>query len=578
MKLFYGVMPESFKLVWGNKSHINLKAVEDMPKSIELVSGRNDTASFQLVISADEMYALNLSRSPWFSQRHKRKNLRIEADFPFNCKLNHIGLMPCDDGLKRGDILLEKAVAEAEADEILSVFGELSIPSDATAGVYNGKLKILESYGFEKETLVGEITVSLKVHGYTYKENSEGKFYLDLWLHPSNLARQHGVILWSDEHFEIIENYCKTMGKLGVKSATVIVSEIPWNGQACQEEERTAANLFEYSMIPVTRKKDGTLYFDYSVMQRYIDICGSCGVRETISVFGLVNVWQNKLYGAPVAPDYPDGINIRVYNESDGTFDYLRTASEIDEYIKSLEQYFIKTNQIERVRIAADEPADIEAYRKSLEHIKKTAPAFKYKTAINHAEFVNEFGEDIYDFAPYISAMFSEYDALMGFREKMPDKRFLYYVCGFPEVPNNLVRSELIDGYYIGVLCAFVKMDGFLRWSYTCWSDNPFESQVYGVLPVGDLCFVYPSSRGTPLLSLRWKTLYRGVRLFNLITDAEEKGCNAEVNAVYELLLKEREISKLYANWDREAIMSLNPADYNKAQSILMSAIENNPK
>ncbi len=574
MKLSYGVMPETFKLVWGNKSHINLKTVGDMPKSIELVSGRNDTACFQLVIAADELYALNLSRSPWFSQKHRRKNLRIEADFPFDCKLNHIGLMPCDDGLKRGDILLEKAVAEAEADEILSVFGELVVPSDATAGVYNGKLKIHESYGFERETLVGEITVSLKVHSYTYKENSEGKFYLDLWLHPSNLARQHGVILWSDEHFKIIENYCKTMGKLGVKSATVIVSEIPWNGQACQDEERTEANLFEYSMIPVTRKKDGTLYFDYSVMQRYIDICDACGVRETISVFGLVNVWQNKLYGAPVAPDYPDGINIRVYDESDGSFDYLRKASEIDEYIKSLEQYFITTNQIDRVRIAADEPADIEAYRKSLEHIKKTAPAFKYKTAINHAEFVNEFGEDIYDFAPYISAMFSEYDALMGFCEKMPDKRFLYYVCGFPEVPNNLLRSELIDGYYIGVLCAFVKMDGFLRWSYTCWTDSPFESQVYGVLPVGDLCFVYPSSCGTPLLSLRWKTLYRGVRLFNLITDAEEKGCNTEVNAAYELLLKEREISKLYANWDREAIMSLNSADYNKAQSILMTALE----
>ena len=181
-------------------------------------------------------------------------------------------------------------------------------------------------------------------------------------------------------------------------------------------------------MIPVTRKADGSLSFDYSVMQRYIDLCAKCGIEECISVFGLVNVWDSKAYGGErTAPDYPDGTHIRVFDEKAGVFDYLRTAKEIDEYIKSLEAYFIKTNQIDKVRIAADEPADIEAYRKSLEHIKTVAPAFKYKTAINHAEFVKEFGKDIYDFAPYISAMFSEYEALMGFRAEMPDKRFLYY-------------------------------------------------------------------------------------------------------------------------------------------------------
>ena len=58
------------------------------------------------------------------------------------------------------------------------------------------------------------------------------------------------------------------------------------------------------------------------------------------------------------------------------SYKYQQVPKEIDEYIKSLEAYFIKTNQIDKVRIAADEPADIEAYRKSLEHIKSVAPAF----------------------------------------------------------------------------------------------------------------------------------------------------------------------------------------------------------
>lgn len=573
MKVTYGIMPETFKLVWGNKGQMNPTMVSEMPKSISLVSGKKDTAAFQIVISADRSYALNITRSPWFSQNSKRRNLRLSAEMPFECKMNHVGLLVCDDGLTRGDILLDKSVVEADEDEILSVFCEMKVPESAQKGSYKGKIKIYESYGFSAEELVGEIEVSLEVYGFTFPENADNGFHLDLWMHPSNIARQHGVELWSDEHFALLEPYCKSMGELGVKSVTIIASEIPWNGQGCQNEQRNAANLFEYSMIPVTRKADGSLSFDFSIMQRYIDLSAKCGTEECISVFGLVNVWDSKVYGGRTAPDYPDGIHIRVYDEAKGVYDYLRTAKEIDQYTKALETYFIETDQIDRVRIAADEPGDIEAYRKSLEHIKSVCPAFKYKTAINHAEFVAEFGKDIYDFAPYISAMFSEYDKLMGFRAEMPDKRFLYYVCGFPEVPNNLLRSELIDGYYIGILCAYAKMDGFLRWSYTCWSDFPLEDQRYGVLPVGDLCFVYPSKTGKPMLSLRWKSLFRGIRFFTLLKLAENRGLDEALDEAYSLVMRERDIAKLYANWDRDKVMSLNPEDYSKALALLMTAL-----
>ena len=112
MKTVYGVMPETFKLVWGNKSEMNLTQLAEMPKSISLVSGKKDTAAFQIVISADQSYALNLSKAPWFSQNSKRRNLRLSAEMPFECKMNHVGLLVCDDGLKRGDILLDESVVE----------------------------------------------------------------------------------------------------------------------------------------------------------------------------------------------------------------------------------------------------------------------------------------------------------------------------------------------------------------------------------------------------------------------------------------------------------------------------------
>ncbi len=574
MNVKYGAMPESYKLIWGDRARMNESCVGAMPKEISLVGGKNDTAAFSVIITADEAYALNISKQPWFSQKAKRKNLRVVCEMPFDCEIKHIGMELCDDNFYRADSLLNKSVAEFDADDVTSLFCEMTIPNDALQGEYSGKVLIYENYGFSKETLVGEIKVGLKVYNYVYPEHKDNGFHLDIWQHPSNIARWHNVELWSDEHFAILENYCKTLGELGVKSVTVIASEIPWNGQGCQNELRFNANLFEYSMINVVRKTNG-LEFDYSVMQRYIDLCDKYGISECISVFGLVNVWDTKEYGGGrTAPDYPDGIHIRVFDEESGAYDYLRTAKELDEYIKALEKYFIDTNQIERVRIAADEPADVEAYRKSLEHIKAVAPSFKYKTAINHAEFVKEFGNDIYDFAPYISAMYSEYDALMEFKAQMPAKRFIYYVCCAPEIPNSFLRSELVDGYYIGILAAYAKMDGFLRWSYTCWTDDPNSDMRYGPFPVGDLGYVYPDRSGKPMLSLRWKALLRGVKFFVLFREAEKRGLTDVLEKAYSLVLREREIAKLYSNWEREKIMSLDYNDYREAMAVLMSALE----
>lgn len=575
MKITYGAAPESFKLIWGDRARFNKSSIEAMPKDIKLVSGRNDTAAMQLVISADELFALNVSSQPWFSQDARRKNIRVACELPFEYELYHIGMHLCDDAFYRADSLQTGSVCEADADGILSVYCEIKIPESAKKGSYSGKIKIFEGYGFADEELVGEIAVSLEVYGFVFPKNKDNGFHLDLWQHPSNIARQYGVALWSERHFDILRNYCESLGEAGVKCVTVIASEIPWNGQGCQNEQRYEANLFEYSMISVTRKQSGELEYDYSVMQKYIDLCAEYGIDECISVYGLVNVWDTKEYGGMrTAPDYPDGVHIRVLDEASGSYGYIHKASEIDSYIRSLQEYFINTNQIEKVRIAADEPADIEAYRKSLEHIKAVAPVFKYKTAINHAEFVNEFGHDIYDFAPYISAMYSEYDALMQFKAEMPEKRFLYYVCCCPEIPNSFLRSELVDGYYVGILAAFAKMDGFLRWSYTCWTDHPNRDLRYGPFPVGDLGYVYPSPDGYPISTLRLKTLIRGIRYFVLLKEAEKRGLDEVIGKAYDMVLRERDIKKLYANWEREKIMSLSCDDYREFAALLMSALE----
>ena len=160
MKILYGAAPENYKVVWGQTT---AQSVDELPKEIKLVAGKNDTAAFNAVITADERFALNVTSQPWFSQQAKRRNIRLETDFPFEATLSHVGTVLCDDAYRRSDVLLHDSVVEADDDSVLSVYCEIKVPASASKGSYNGKIKIYESYGFDKEEFVGEINVDLTV-------------------------------------------------------------------------------------------------------------------------------------------------------------------------------------------------------------------------------------------------------------------------------------------------------------------------------------------------------------------------------------------------------------------------------
>lgn len=191
---------------------------------------------------------------------------------------------------------------------------------------------------------------------------------------------------------------------------SIVASEIPWRGQSCFLNKRNPSNLFEYSIIRIVKTLDGNFVYDFSVMQRYIDLCKKHEISGDIELFGLVNVWIEESFDTvALCLDYPENILLRYFDVKSGGYHYLKDADEIKKYIIAIEQYFIETEQISKVRVAADEPVDIIKYRRSVEQVHKLAPMFIFKTAINHAEFIEEFNAVINDFAPFIQCASKEY-------------------------------------------------------------------------------------------------------------------------------------------------------------------------
>ncbi len=574
MAAFMKVTDEAYRL------KLNFAAEEPAALS-GLVAARRDTAAFQLILQSDLQYSVNVGIGEWFSAKGRHfgphERLRVAVEAPFEVKLQLEGLLTDDDEVLKADVLLNQNVREERANVPSAVWAEVRVPENAQPGEYTVKVTLYSAMYGQDETVVATKEIPLTVAEYVMPEAKDWKFYLDLWQHTSNIARKHDVMLHSDEHFEVLKSYAQSLAALGQKSITVCASEIPWDGQSCYVELTYKGNVFEYSMIPVTRRVDGSFHYDYSIMQRYIDLCTEAGISGDIEIFGLVNVWtDNPQMSKEMCPDYPEQLRIRYLDEADGCLKYVRDAEVFKDYIRSLERYFVETKQIERVRIAADEPGDVEKYRKSLALLAELAPSFRCKCAINHAEFIEEFHDRIDDFVPYLRCTVMEYDRLMQYYKDYPDKKFLWYVCCGGASPNNFLRTAPIENRMTGIMTSKLRLDGFLRWNYCIWPDDPRNDIRYSHFEAGDTNFVYPGYNGKVLLSLRYKNLQRGIADYELLEAIRAAKGDEVADALLAKVIHIADVKDFYDEnrcKSSEEMFSLTFEDYNALKAEMLKIL-----
>lgn len=514
------------------------------PKLTRLLVAKNDTAAFQILVQSEAHYSVSVRPVEHFSSTytatHKHhERVRVEVKAPFPAELHLEGLMPDHDGTEKADVLLSQDVLESRANVPTGVYCEIKVPATATPGDYTVTVTVRRSlYGEDEQVILNE-EIPLCVANYEMPDPANSGLYLNLWQHLTSVARYHDVPLFSDAHFTVLEEYVRAIAALGQKSVTICAGEIPWGGQGCAGDHEHGGNLFEYSIIGITKRKDGSFTYDYSNMQRYIDLCAAHGITGDIEIFGLVNVWQ-KLIAEPLCPDYPESVVLRYLDEADGCLKYMRKRDEIIAYVQALEDYFKKTGQIARVRIGADEPGDVERYRASLALLGEIAPSFLCSTAINHAEFVEEFQHQISTAAPSLSCMISEYERLTEHKKNFPQKKLLWYVCGYASTPNNSIINPLTDNRAIGSLTDLLGADGFLRWNFCLYPEDPRRDVNYGPFGAGDVNFVYPAKNGRVLLSLRYKALQRGFGDFALLKALRGKNPDAADEALTRIFAFDR--------------------------------------
>lgn len=575
MTLKVGFKSEFYKHIKGEKN--NLYELQ----TISLVGVKNSYVAFSLFLENSENWQLAISNNPSFSILPSQKTYRVEVacDGISDINIYKQGYMADDLGILHTDDLSPIEYFDVIKFEEIPLFIKLDINQYNKAKKYKGIINIYQRETFEDELCIISLPFNITIKNIIMSKMSDTKLHLNLWQHLSNIARKHEVSLFSDAHFTVIENYVKSLSYLGQKAVTIIASDIPWSGQKTFNDLDEPTDLFEYNYILVAKDKNGNFICDYSILNRYIDLCKKHGISNEIEVFGLSGIWMDESKNFwKVASDFPDGVRIRYFDQTDRTYKYMKTALEIKGYIKLLYEYFIDKLVIDKVRIIADEPDDIDRYRKTLNAIISVAPKFKFKTAINHAQFTKEFDNVLSDLVPSLRCL--NEDAI--FFEQLAikkSKRLSWYVCCRPHFPNTFIKSSLLESCFMGYLTSFLNLNGFLRWNYTAWPENPRDKITFrsDEWLAGDTNFVYPGNFGGPILTIRYFAMRRMVECYDLLERATFKD-NSIKETIKQLLMGNTTLNEIttsgYDESLKEIPFSLEFSDYEKALKLIYNILE----
>ena len=462
--------------VWVEDIHTKVlrdaRPSDNAPRECHLEAARNEYESAQLVVKSPTAVKevtvqvselLHEDQKSRISPDHIRLRfvgyIHLDKNTP-DSELVRVAAAPCEVP----DPLLEDSTVGLAADQAQPVWLTVFVPEDAKPGSYSGAVTVsLDG----RET---KMPITLKVFGFALP--AERHLFVTNWFNPGNIANAHGVELCSDAFWPILERYARNMA-----------------------EHRQNVVLTPWSLIEVARQEDGSLSFDYSRFDRFVETFLRAGVNDRIEISHVGHAEGG--WGGPVALS-----RLRAKEAKTGAYVTLGYSDGLKPFLQNLEQHLEEKGWLSKAMIhVSDEPSirNVDSWREASALVHQAAPRIRRIDAIETTDFDG--------FLEVWVPKLSQYDAWREAFEKRRDSAELwYYICCHPF--GNVYPNRFLDfpGVSVRVLHWInyrYDLKGYLHWGWNFWGENPF-----GVprdnLPPGDTHVVYPGRNG-PLDSIRWE-------------------------------------------------------------------------
>ena len=360
------------------------------------------------------------------------------------------------------------------------VWISISVPPGALPGTYTSSL-MMSAPGQPPMSFA----LALEVLPRTLPPPSEWEFHLDLWQNPYAVARMHEVEPWSEAHWELLRPLMQMLAEAGQKVITTTITDKPWASQTWDPFE---------SMVVWTKKGNGAWEFDYTVFDNWVQFLMDLGINKQINSYSLIP-WTGEL-------TYFD----------EATREKVAVAVEpgSPEYVEMWTPFLIdfRAHLEERgwntiTNIAMDE-AEPEDMQRMLDLMDELAPEFGIALADNKKSY-KLYPDHIKDLCVSYSDTIDTPDLEYRKAQGHPST---YYVCCSDPFPNTFTFSPPAEAAFIGWFTRAGGLDGFLRWSYNSWTENPLRDSRFRTWPAGDTYIVYPDARS----SIRFERLIEGIQ------------------------------------------------------------------
>lgn len=367
-----------------------------------------------------------------------------------------------------------------------TLWAELSIPEDAVpAGVYNTHFSFICG-----EEVVAEADLSIEVIDAILPEID---FIHTEWFYCDCLAEYYKVPVFSDRHFEIIEEFIKTAVENNINAILMPLFTPPLDTYV--GGERLTCQLVDIFV------NNGEYSFDFSKCDRWIEICQKYGVKY-YEIPHLFTQWGAKK--APKFMAWVDGEYKRIFGWED---DALGEAykSFLSTFLPAFVNY-IKEKGIDKQCFfhISDEPSSehLEQYKADKEMVLTYLKDFDIMDALSSLSFYKD---------GVVSRPVVCCDHAADFINEGVENLWVYYCGGVTNVANRWLSMSGARTRILGTQLYKYNIKGFLHWGYNFYNNqfsydaiNPY-TEVAGdyFAPAGDMFLVYPGPDGKPYPTIR---------------------------------------------------------------------------
>ena len=333
------------------------------------------------------------------------------------------------------------------------------------------------------------------------------------WFHGDCIAEYHGIEVYSERHWELIEKHIKAAVYDGMNMILTPIHTPPLD--TAPGVYRTPVHLVDIE------RRDGKYFFGFEKFDRFIGIAKAAGIKY----FEMAHLFSQG--GAHTAAN----ILITENGEKKYAFDH-NTPSSDKGYIDFLAEYLpAVVRRAEMLGIAdncfyhvSDEPRakDLEIYRAAREAVVKHIKGAKTFDALTSYSYYE---------AGLVEYPVASVDHAAPFIEHEVSKLFVYYSCAqqnghinsFLAMPPQRVRM-------LGLLLYRHNVKGFLQWGLNFYNScqsferiNPYTTTSADMrYQSGDPFILYPANDGV-YTSIRGRLTHQAISDLNLLRTLEKK-------------------------------------------------------